>query len=178
MVAKHMSGMKQEAKRWESVVAKQKRVLFSAAFVQDWKKGGKLHTAAIKDVNFGVHQSLVQTERLAVLLRRTTKSEMAKFSAQDLSRVKIGAQWVFGAVTAKVMSAQGDMVSLPKPAIVEMCKQSVLQQAWSTDASFIAWGLQSTGIRSGILKETLAEMSWAWLLIWHFNLRSFQMSSL
>ncbi|CAE7426386.1 Pol [Symbiodinium natans] len=111
-------------------------------FLADWKKGGKLHAASIKDSNFGTLDCLQKEERLDIRLCRARKEEAATFTVTNPDLVRPGATWVFGKVEAKVVSVRSNKVVLNKPASIEMTKKSAVQKTWCCDSSFVAGKVQ------------------------------------
>ena len=123
---------------WTRLLDKQRRNSVSNTFAADWKKGGKLHAAAIKQTNYGVLDSLVKKDTLDVRLMKAHKQTLAKFHISDPGKVAVGASWDFGAVIAKVKAVDGHVVTLSKAAVDGMCKNVVTQRSWTTDTNFIA----------------------------------------
>ena len=130
--------LKEMARHWNQIVGAQKRRADSTAFLDDWKKGGRLHAVAVKPNNWGTLDAMARSQTLQVRLCRTEKGQPARFRIQDPALVTPGAIWTFGKLKATVVAVSGNIATLDKSASVQMARTSVKQSTMLAEPQFVA----------------------------------------
>ena len=87
----------------QSVVEREVAANMKRRFEQDWKKGGRLHTASVKPEPPARVDSLLRETRVPINPLRTYKGGFAKFRVREPHLVQVGAKWCFGETSATVI---------------------------------------------------------------------------
>ena len=121
----------------QSVVEREVAANTKRRFEQDWKKGGRLHTASVKPEPPARVDSLLRETRVPINPLRAYKGGFAKFRVREPHLVQVGAKWCFGETSATVTKIQDDIVTLDAPMRIQMFKKSVCQKAWCSDLKWV-----------------------------------------
>ena len=122
----------QEVSRWQALIRQRRRAHDREIFEQDWKMGGKLHAAAVKNPPSCRFDSITQEMRICISPLKVAKGHPAAFRVlSGLHAVQPGAKWCFGKTCATVARVSADYVVLHEPMRVDMYKKSVSQKTWT-----------------------------------------------
>ena len=135
--------LQHEEQLWVSACRRDTWAKTKAFMDDDWRCGGKIHAAQIRPPPSKPLNSLVQELPLNVGRLRHQKGQRAKFRCRPDEQPLPGDVWKFGDISCKVVSVQGNDVSLDRPLSCKMCKNVPKLLRWNADPKFVAAEVQA-----------------------------------